>query len=191
MGVSPVWVVIGVFVVGLYAWYASIVSKRNRAFEALSGIDVQLRLRSDLVPNILTIAQKFLDHEKSLMEEITALRSRADAAYNPKDAGSVKEHLAAAEALAGKLGQLMVTVENYPTLKSDQTMIQAQRTYNETEARISAARRFYNSAVTSLNNSVQIFPGNLIARIAWVQSMPFYEADEPAREPVTASDYLK
>lgn len=186
-----VWIVFGVVVVGLYIWYASIISKRNRALEALSGIDVQLRLRTNLIPNVLTIAQKFMDHEKALLTEITALRSRADADYDPKDAAAVKEHLDAAGALGARMGQLMVQVEAYPDLKSDETMLQAQRTYNETEAQIAAARRFYNSAVSSLNNAVQIFPGSLIAGLAKVQAMPFYETDEASREPVSAGDYLK
>ncbi len=183
-------VVIGVVLVGLYLWYASIIGKRNKALEALSGIDVQLKKRSNLIPNILTIAKKFLEHEKTLLTDITELRSRADQDYDPKDAGAVKDHLGLAGQLAGKMGQLMITVEDYPDLKSDQTMIQAQQSYNEVEAQIAAARRFYNSSVTALNNAVQIFPGNLIAQFAGVVSMPFYEADETAREPVNASEFL-
>ena len=85
----------------------------------------------------------------------------------------------------------MVRVEAYPDLKSDQTMVQAMQTYNEVEAQIAAARRFYNSAVTALNNSVQIFPGNIIANVARVTEMPFYETDKAARAPIDASDYLK
>ena len=85
----------------------------------------------------------------------------------------------------------MVRVEAYPDLKSDQTMGQAMQTYNEVEAQIAAARRFYNSAVTALNNSVQIFPGNIIANMAGVSEMPFYETDDAARAPVNADDFLK
>jgi len=186
-----VWIVLGVIVVGLYAWYATIISKRNRALEALSGIDVHLRMRTNVIPNVLTVAQKFLDHEKTLLTDITELRTRTDRDYDPKDADAVKAHLDAAQALGARMGQLMVTVENYPDLKSDATMLQAQQTYNETEAQIAAARRFYNSAVSSLNSAVQIFPGSLIAGIAKVQPMPFYEADEASRAPVAAGDYLK
>ena len=173
-----------------YIWYASIISKRNKALEALSTIDVQMKMRFDLVPNILKIARKFMDHEKALLTEITALREQADASYDHKDQAAVQEHLAAAEKLTSKMGQFMVQVENYPDLKSDQTMIQAMQTYNEAEAQISAARRFYNSAVTSLNNAVQIFPGNLIGNMAGVAPMPFFEAPDAVREPIDADKYL-
>jgi len=174
-----------------YIWYASLIGKRNKAREALSTIDVQLKQRFELIPNILKIAQKFMDHEKSLLTDITALRAAAERPYDKNDATAVKEHFANAEKLAGKMGSFMVNVENYPTLKSDQTMIQAQQTYNEVEAQITAARRFYNASVTDLNNAVQIFPGNIIAKLAGVSELPFYEAEEAARASIDANQYLK
>ncbi len=181
---------IAIPVVIVYFWYAGIIKKRNRAQEALSGVDVQLKKRSNLIPNILKIAKKFMEHEKSLMEEITALRSKVDDGYDQNNKEAVKEHLMTSEMLAGKMGQFMVQVENYPDLKSDQTMLQAQQTYNEVEEQIAAARRFYNSSVTQLNNAVQIFPGNIIANIAGVSEMPFYEADEASKAPVDANEFL-
>lgn len=174
-----------------YLWYASLIGKRNKAREALSTIDVQLKQRFDLIPNILKVAKRFLEHEQTLLTDITALRTKAEGGYNPRDAAEVREHLDAVQQLSRKMGQLMVTVENYPTLKSDQTMLQAMQTYNEVEAQISAARRFYNSAVTSLNNAVEIFPGNIIAGIAGVQAMPFFETEEASRAPVDANQYLR
>lgn len=182
---------LGLVLIVSYLWYVSLIKKRNTAREALSGIDVQLKKRADLVPNILTIAQKFMDHEKSLLTEITALRAQVSAGYDKGDAEAVRQHLAQADALNSKMGQLMVTVENYPELKSDQTMVQAMQTYNEVEAHISAARRFYNSAVSELNTAVEIFPGSLIASMASVKAMPFFEAQEADRAPMNASDYLK
>lgn len=187
------WTLIAVFAIPLivlYGWYASIIGKRNKAQEALSGIDVQLKKRSNLIPNILKIAKKFMDHEKSLLTEITALRERVDQDYDKSDKGEVQQHLNASELLAGKMGQLMVSVEDYPELKSNETMIQAMQTYNEVEAQIAAARRFYNSSVTSLNNSIQIFPGNLLAGLANASVLPFYEAEEAAKAPVNAGEYL-
>lgn len=191
MGLTVAVIVVVVLIIAAYSWYVRIVSRRNKAQEALSGIDVQLKKRSNLIPNILTIAQKFMDHEKALLSEITALRSKVDSDYDSTDASAVTEHLAAAGQLGASLGRFMISVEDYPDLKSDQTMIQAQQTYNEVEAQISAARRFYNSAVTALNNSVQIFPGNIIAGMAGVAAFPFYEADEASRAPVSAADLLK
>jgi len=177
-------------VVVAYIWYVTLVSKRNGALEALSGIDVQLKKRSNLIPNILKIAKKFLEHEKGIMEEITKLRTRADANYDKADPAAIKEHLAVAETLSSKMGGFMVQVEDYPDLKSDQTMLNAMESYNEVEAQIAAARRFYNSSVKALNTSVQIFPGNIIANMASIKEMPFYEADESSKAPVNASDFL-
>ncbi|MDX1974772.1 MAG: LemA family protein [Rickettsiales bacterium] len=184
-------ITIGVVLAVLYLWYASIIGKRNKALEALSTIDVQLKQRLDLIPNILKIAQRFLEHEKSLLTEITALRTQADAPYDKKNNEAVREHLAVAGQLSAKMGQLALTVENYPDLKSDATMVQAMQTYNEVEAQITAARRFYNAAITALNNAVQIFPGNIIAGIAGVTSMPFFQAEEAVHAPVDASQYLR
>ena len=84
----------------------------------------------------------------------------------------------------------MGKVEAYPDLKSDASMLQAQKTYNEVEEQIAAARRFYNSAVNNLNNSVQIFPGSVIANMINISEMPFYETDEASKAPVDASDFL-
>ncbi len=174
----------------LYMWYAGIISKKNKAKESLSGIDVQLKKRSSLIPNILKIAQKFMNHEKELITKVTELRSKADSDYDAEDIEAVKQHLKDVGALDSGLGQLMISVEDYPDLKSDETMLHAQRTYNEVEEHIAAARRFYNSSVTSLNNSIEIFPGNILANFAKATPMPFYETDELSRAPVDANDYL-
>jgi len=186
------WVAISLIavVVIFYGWYVSIIKRRNKAQEALSGIDVQLQKRSNLIPNILKIAKKFMEHESALLTQVTELRTKAGADYDSSNPEEVKVHLGAAKELSGAMGRLMVAVEAYPELKSNETMIQAQQTYNEVEAQIAAARRFYNSAVSTLNNAVQIFPGNVIAGIAGVAAMPFYEADEAARAPVDAGDFL-
>jgi len=186
---TPIIVVIAVIAI-IYMWYASIIRKKNKALEALSGIDVQLKKRHDLIPNILKLAKKFMEHEKSLMTEITELRTKATQDYDPSNKKEVKEHLAAAGALAGKMGSFMVQVENYPDLKSDKNMLHAQQTYNEVEAQIGASRRFYNSAVTALNNSIQIFPGNLIAGLAKASEMAFFETDEASKEPVDVDDIM-
>lgn len=183
-------IVVGLPLLIGYFWYVNIIGKRNKAREALSTIDVQLKQRFDLIPNILKIAKKFLEHEKSLLTEITALREHAAQPYDKNNADAVREHLATAQTLAGKMGNLMLSVENYPDLKSDATMLQAMQTYNEVEAQITAARRFYNATVTELNNAVQIFPGNIIAGMAGVSAMPFFETDEASRAPVDANNFL-
>ena len=174
----------------LYFLYARIIKNKNKAYEALAGIDVQLKNRSNLIPNILQIAKKFMEHEKELISNVTELRTKTDKDYDSNDTAAVKEHMQSASALGTQMGQLMISVEAYPDLKSDQTMQQAQLSYNEVEAKIAAARRFYNSAVGQLNNSIEIFPGSIIARYANASVMPFYEVDEASKAPVDASSIL-
>ena len=174
----------------LYFLYARIIKNKNKAYEALAGIDVQLKNRSNLIPNILQIAKKFMEHEKDLISTVTELRTKTDKDYDSNDAAAVKEHMQSASALGAQMGQLMISVEAYPDLKSDQTMQQAQLSYNEVETKIAAARRFYNSAVGQLNNSIEIFPGSIIARYANASVMPFYEVDEASKAPVDASSIL-
>ncbi len=183
-------IIIGLPLIVAYIWYAGIISKKNKAKESLSGIDVQLKKRNNLIPNILKITAKFMKHEKELITKVTELRSKVENDYDVDDIESVKSHLKDVGALDSNLGKLMISVEDYPDLKSDKTMIQAQRTYNEVEEQIAAARRFYNSSVTALNNSIEIFPGNLLAGLAKAKIMPFYKTDELSKAPIDANKFL-
>lgn len=183
-------IIIGVIAVIAYLWYVTLVTKRNKALEALSGIDVQLKKRADLIPNIVTVARKYMEHERELFEEVTRLRSKVTEPYDKTDNAAVSEHLKAAELLSGHMGKLMIAVENYPDMKSDQSVLQAQQAWSEVEGHISAARRFYNSAVTALNNAVQIFPGSLIANAASIEAMPYYEAEEAVHNTPDAKTLL-
>ena len=175
---------------GAYAWYASLVGRRNRALEALGSVDAHLQQRADLVPNLLKAARRFMQHESELLTEVTALRAQATAPYDRKDAGQVAGHLQAAEALGAKLGQIRVQMEAYPELKSDRVVDEAMEQMGEVEAQITAARRFYNAAVTRLNDAVQIWPGSAIGKAAGIEPMPYYEASESARAPIDADAYL-
>ena len=191
MDTGTIVIIIGfIIILLLYVLYARIIKNKNKAYEALAGIDVQLKNRSNLIPNILLIAKKFMEHEKELISTVTELRTKTDKDYDSNDAAAVKEHMQSASALGAQMGQLMISVEAYPDLKSDQTMQQAQLSYNEVETKIAAARRFYNSAVGQLNNSIEIFPGSIIARYANAYVMPFYEVDEASKAPVDASSIL-
>ena len=118
----------------LYNIYVQLIMKKNKVKEAMSGIDVQLKKRYDLIPNILTIANKFMEHERGLIEEITKLRTQA--AGLRSDANTIAEKMNLDNQIVSKMGQLMVNVENYPQLKSDQTMVQAMQTYSEVEEHI-------------------------------------------------------
>ena len=182
-------VVIAVLAIVMYNMYVSVIMAKNKVKEAFSSIDVQLKKRYDLIPNILTIASKFMEHERGLLEEITKLR--AQALEIPKDLSQTDKKFALDKEISSKLGQIMVAVENYPQLKSDQTMVTAMQTYNEVEEHISAARRFYNSAVNDLNNKVEIFPSSIFASMCNIKTQPFFETDEASRHSINASEYLK
>jgi LemA protein len=185
------WIVIGVVLAGLYLLYASIVTKRNRVSEALASIDVQLTQRHDLIPNVLAIAKRFMEHERGLMDDVTALRTKASASVGVQDPAKIAEKFEAENQLGAQLGKLMAVAESYPALKSDGPMIEAQKTYEEVETNIAAARRFYNSAVGDLRNAVQIFPGALVAGLAGAGTPPpFFEAAAGDRAPVDAASLL-
>lgn len=173
----------------LYSAYVSVIQKKNKVQEAFASIDVQLKKRYDLIPNILTIANKFMEHERGLFEKVTELRTQAmTLSSDMKNAG---KKLELDSQIKGLMGQIMVAVENYPQLKSDQTMITAMQTYNEVEEHIAAARRFYNSAVLELNNAVEIFPTSIIAGVVGARKQEFFKTEEKERQPINASEFLK
>ncbi len=178
-----------ILVVAFYGMYTGLIKKKNKLNEAMSGIDVQLNKRYSLIPNILTIANKFMEHETELFGQISALRSQAAGIRSTQD--TIAKKIDLDKQIAAKMGQLMVNVENYPQLKSDQTMANAMQTYNELEEHIAAARRFYNSAVNDINNSIEIFPSSLVAGMLGLTVYPFFEASEEAKKEINASDYLK
>src|SRR5687768_12380354 len=136
-----IWIAAAAALAALYLWYATIVARANKVQEALGSIDAHLRQRHDLIPNVVKLAGRFMEHERGLLEEVTRLRARADTALaaGPKALG---ELFAAENELARQMGRLFATAENYPTLKSDTAIIEAQRTWTEAEAQITAARRF-------------------------------------------------
>ena len=182
--------VIGVVVLFyLYTLYIALIKKRNKLKEASSDVDVQLKKRYDLIPNILNMAAKFMTHEKNLFEDIVNLRNEAikqNFVSNPQARMDIEN------ALNSKLKDFWLNVENYPDLKSNQTMVQAMQTFNEAEEHIAAARRFYNAAVTELKNAVEIFPSSLVAKIIGVKAdMPFFKADEIEKARIDVKDFFK
>lgn len=185
-------IVLAIFVsLVVYLWYANVIKRRNRVLEALSSIDVQLKKRHDLLPNVLRLANQYMTHERDLLEQVTQLRTSAQVSYDEKNAGDVKQHLEAEGGLQQGIRQIFAVAENYPDLRSSETIVEAQQNFNEAEAHIAAARRFYNAAVTRLNNAVQIFPGTVIGRMVGVEPMPFFELEDKAqRENVNVDDFL-
>lgn len=183
-------IALGVTVVMLYLLYVRLIKLRNGTLEALSSIDVQLKKRHDLVPNILTIAKKFMEHEEDVLTKVTQMRSISGSDYDKSNPEEVAQHLEANKQLQSAMMNLFAVAENYPDLKSQETMVRAQETYEEVEGHISAARRFYNSSATDLKNAVEILPSSLIANMLGIKAMPFFEIDEIERKPVSASDIL-
>jgi LemA protein len=173
----------------LYLWYATIITRRNKVQEALSSVDVHLNQRHDLIPNIVSLAGRFMEHERALLTDVTRLReeARKTTPTTPAEAG---KRFALEGELGQRVGQLLVSMEAYPELKSDRPVIEAQQTWTEIEAQITASRRFYNAAVNQLNNAIQIFPGSMIAGIAGVAAMPFFEAPAAARTAPTVDGIL-
>ncbi len=183
-------IIVGAIILMLIVMYNSLVMKRNKVKEAFASIDVQLKKRYDLIPNILTIANKFMEHERGLLENITALR--AQAMQLNSDLNNVANKLQLDGQIQRQMGQLMVSMENYPQLKSDQTMLQSMQTYNEVEEHIAAARRFYNAAVLDLNNAVELFPSSIVATMFNFKLMPFFKVeDEKERQAVNAQEFFK
>ena len=131
IGLVPV-----VVIVWFYQTYVTLIKIRNKTKEAFSGINIQLKKRYDLIPNILTLANKFMQHEKGLFEEITKLRTQALSL--PNDPNLAGQKLELDSKIKNLMGQVMVSVENYPELKSDTSMITAMQTYNEVEEILSA-----------------------------------------------------
>ena len=170
--------VAGALVAGLLVWivvlYNSLVRKRNMVSEAWSGIDVQLKRRTDLIPNLVATVKGYASHEQGTLEEVVRLRGQA------QNAQGVGETAQAQGLLGAALGKLFALAENYPDLKANTTFIQLQTPLEEIEEQIQLARRYYNGAVRELNIAVESFPSNLIAgRFGFVRA-EFFELESEA-----------
>lgn len=166
-------VVVGVWFVMIYN---GLVGKKNRVEEAESSIDVMLTKRFDLIPNLVASVERYMEHESDTLAELTALRAEAmSGGVSPERKAEIDQEV------SGALGQLMISVENYPDLKASENFLQLQRALNEVEEQLSAARRTYNAQVTSLNTSIEAFPSSIVAGMMNLERRPFYEAEEAAR----------
>ena len=177
-----VWVVIAAVAVSLALWvmftYNRLVRLRNRIEAAWSQIDVQLRRRYDLIPNLVETVKGYAAHERQTLEAVTRARQQAI------DAGSVEEQAQAENLLTQTLRQLFALSEAYPDLKANQNFMALQEELTGTESRIAYARQFYNEQVLSYDNSLEMFPSNVIAGLFRFQPKPYFEMEEVAREPV-------
>ena len=172
--------VLGLWVVGIYN---SLVALRNRFKNAFAQIDVQLKRRYDLIPNLVEIAKGYLKHERETLEAVIKARNIAaaaaqTAAANPADANAMRNLGAAETGLTGALSRLMVVSEAYPDLKANQNMAQLTEELTSTENRIAFARQAYNDAVMTYNNARETFPGVLLA--GGFQPAQLFELSAPA-----------
>lgn len=189
MEYMTLWIILGIVVAVFYLIYVSLIQKKNRLKESASGIDVQLKKRYDLIPNLLTMASKYMEHEKSLMAEITKLRSEA---MNYKFSDNPAQKMALENQLNQRMNDFKLTAENYPDMKSNQTMLNAMESMNEVEEHIAAARRFYNSNVKEMKNAIEIFPSSLVAKMIGIKdTMPFFAAEEAAKQEISAASFFK
>ncbi len=175
------WIVVAV--VGLLLLYAiyefnRLVRLRVRTENAWSQIDVQLRRRYDLIPNLVEAVKGYAAHEREVFEEVTQARSTAMAA------SGVQSQAQAENQLSAGIRRLIAVAEAYPQLKANQNFLALQEELTATEGKIAYARQFYNDQVQLLNTKVQTFPSNVIARLGGFQRREFFEIDEPTRGPV-------
>jgi LemA protein len=179
--VSLSWVVAGVvaLLAGYLVWaYNRLVRLRNRADNGWSQIDVQLRRRYDLIPNLVETVKGYAAHERELFEHVAEARTRAIAA------DGVRAQADAENAITRDLGRLLAVVEAYPDLKASESFLALQEELTGTESKIAYARQFYNDQVMQLNTAIDSFPSNLVARLGGFEPRSFFEIDDPARGPV-------
>lgn len=181
------WVVVAVVVVVLL-WaafaYNRFVRLVQRSKEAWADIDVQLKRRYDLIPNLVETVKGYAAHEKGVFENVTAARAAA------MDANSIEDRGKAENQLSQTLKSLFAVAEAYPDLKANQNFLELQRQVADTEDKLQAARRFYNGNVRDLNTAIASFPGNVIAEMFRFEPREFFaldEADAAARQPVKVS----
>jgi LemA protein len=175
------WIALGlvglVLLYGIYT-YNRLVRLRVRTENAWSQIDVQLRRRYDLIPNLVETVKGYAAHEREVFEEVTSARAGAEAASGVQDQARAEDHLTAG------LRRLIAVAENYPDLKANQNFLALQEELTGTESRIAFARQFYNDQVARLNTLIQTFPPSIVAGLGRFRQREFFDIEEPARGPV-------
>ncbi|MDP2703889.1 MAG: LemA family protein [bacterium] len=175
---TGLWVVVGVAAVVLLwiiAVFNGFVRLRNRVEEAWSDIEVQLKRRTDLIPNIVETVKGYASHEKKVFDDVTEARTRV---MNAEQKGDVKQVGQAENMLSGALKTLFAVAENYPDLKANVNFLDLQRELADTENKVQAARRFYNTNVRDLNTKIESFPDNVIAGMFNFKKREFFDIDE-------------
>lgn len=169
-------VVVAVIVLWLIAVYNDLIKSRNRVDEAWSDIDVQLKRRYDLIPNLVETVKAYATHEKEVFEKVTEARSKAMQAQGAEAKGQAEN------ILSGTLKSLFAVAEAYPDLKASTNFLQLQSELTDTEDKIQASRRFYNGNVRDFNTKIQIFPTNLIANMLGFKKYEFFQIGTEEKE---------
>jgi len=177
--ITIVLIVVGVIVAWFIFVFNRLVVLRNRVKEASSDIEVQQKRRYDLIPNLVESVKGYMTHERGVFEKVTEARTRA------MGAPAGKEKVAAENALSNTLKSLFAVSENYPELKANVNFLELQRELSDTENKIQASRRFFNSNVIALNNKIETFPTNLIAGMLGFTKEVFFDAEPEAEKPVS------
>lgn len=173
--------IIAVIVLWVVFAYNGFVARINRAKEAWSDIEVQMKRRYDLIPNLVNTVKGYAAHESAAFENVTRARAAA------MGAGTVAEHAESENMLTGALKSVFAVAEAYPELKANQNFLELQRELSDTENKIQASRRFYNSNVRDLNTAIESFPSNIIAKAFTFSRMDLFElaeGEQAARQPV-------
>jgi len=173
--------IIALLVLWLVATYNGLIRTKNQVEEAFSDIDVQLKRRYDLIPNLVETVKGYMTHEKDTLVKLTEARASAMQIHDNKNATLV-EREQAENNLSSTLKSLFAVVENYPELKASQNFLQLQDELSDTENKIQAARRFYNSNVRDFNTKIQVFPTNLIAGMLKFNKYEFFTTTESERQ---------
>jgi LemA protein len=163
--------------------YNSLVSKKNQVENIFASVDTMLKKRYDLIPNLVATVSKYMEHEKSLFNEVTKLRADAN-----KPNVSDEQKIALDAKLSSALGSIMVAVENYPELKANENVMHLQGTLNEVEEQISAARRAYNQAVTDYNNAIEMLPTNFMASAMNYKRKQVFEIVDEERKNINVEE---
>ena len=177
-----------VLAVSIISIFNGLVQLRNRVKNAYAQIDVQLKRRYDLIPNLVETAKGYMKHERETLEAVTAARNQAvaaakSAASNPADGKAIQAIAGADGVLAGALGRLMAVVESYPDLKANENMMQVQEELTSTENRVAFSRQAYNDFVMTYNTKREQFPSNIVAGMFGFQHAQSWELDtEEARQ---------
>ena len=173
------WIILGIVVVvagyGIMA-YNNLVRQRQLSQEGWSGIDVQLKRRTDLIPNLMEAVKGYMAHERDTLQAVTEARTAAQSAQN----GTPEERAKAEGALSGALGRLFAVAEAYPDLKASQNFMQFQGELSNTENEIQLSRRYYNGTARDLNTAVESFPSNVIANFFKFEKIQYFEMENPA-----------